>query len=117
VDAQCKTEVDGLWACGEVTGGLHGKNRLMGNSLLDILVFGRRAAESVKDDIPKRGALTLNNLNQFRKNRSASLEKSPAFFPVASKIKLEFGKPETEVETSSSSETSGGYEPPDPFAR
>ena len=117
VDAQCKTEVDGLWACGEVTGGLHGKNRLMGNSLLDILVFGRRAAESVNDDIPKRGALTLNNLNQFRKNRHASLEKSPAFFPVASKMKLEFGKPETEVETSSSSETSGGYEPPDPFAR
>ncbi len=119
VDAQCKTEVDGLWACGEVTGGLHGKNRLMGNSLLDILVFGRRAAESVKEDIPKRGPLTLNNLNQFRKNRPASLEKSPAFFPVASKMKLEFGKPETEVKTlgSSSSETSGGFEPPDPFAR
>ena len=117
VDVQCKTEVDGLWACGEVTGGLHGKNRLMGNSLLDILVFGRRAAESVKEDIPKRGSLTLNNLNQFRKNRPTSLKKSPAFFPVASKMKLEFGKPETEVETSSSSETSGGYEPPDPFAR
>jgi hypothetical protein len=32
-------------------------------------------------------------------------------------MKLEFGKPETEVETSSSSETSGGFEPPDPFAR
>jgi succinate dehydrogenase/fumarate reductase flavoprotein subunit len=117
VNAQCKTEVDGLWACGEVTGGLHGKNRLMGNSLLDILVFGRRAAESVKEDIPERGSLTLNNLNQFRKNRPASSEKSPAFFPVASKMKLEFGKPEIETETSSSSETSGGYEPPDPFAR
>jgi aspartate oxidase len=117
VDTQCKTEVDGLWACGEVTGGLHGKNRLMGNSLLDILVFGRRAAESVKEDIPKRGSLTLNNLNQFRKNRPASFGESPAFFPVASKMKLEFGKPETEVETSSSSETSGGFEPPDPFAR
>jgi succinate dehydrogenase/fumarate reductase flavoprotein subunit len=119
VDVKCKTEVDGLWACGEVTGGLHGKNRLMGNSLLDILVFGRRAAESVKEDIPKRGSLTLNNLNQFRKNRPASLGKSPAFFPVASKMKLEFGKPETEVETSgsSSSETSEGLEPPDPFAR
>jgi succinate dehydrogenase/fumarate reductase flavoprotein subunit len=119
VDVKCKTEVNGLWACGEVTGGLHGKNRLMGNSLLDILVFGRRAAESVKQDIPKRGSLTLNNLNKFRKNRPASLEKSPAFFPVASKMKLEFGKPETEVETSgsSSSETSEGLEPPDPFAR
>jgi len=117
VDTQCKTEVDGLWACGEVTGGLHGKNRLMGNSLLDILVFGRRAAESVKEDIPKRGPLTLNNLIQFRKKRPASLGKSPAFFPVASKMKLEFGKPETEDETSFSSETSGGFEPPDPFTR
>ena len=34
-----------------MTGGLHGKNRLMGNSLLDILVFGRRAAQSVKDNL------------------------------------------------------------------
>ena len=116
VDSYCKTEVDGLWACGEVTGGLHGKNRLMGNSLLDILVFGRRAAESVKKDMPERGPLTLNNLSKFRKNRPVSLKKSPIFFPKVSKMKLEFGKAETKVETSSSSETSGGFEPPDPFA-
>jgi succinate dehydrogenase/fumarate reductase flavoprotein subunit len=117
VDSYCKTEADGLWACGEVTGGLHGKNRLMGNSLLDILVFGRRAAESVKKDIPERGPLTLNNLSKFRKNRPVSSKKSPAFFPKVSKMTLEFGKAETKVEISSSSETSGGFEPPDPFAR
>jgi len=35
--------ITGLLAAGEVTGGVHGRNRLMGNSLLDILVFGRRA--------------------------------------------------------------------------
>jgi len=35
--------VRGLLAAGEVTGGVHGRNRLMGNSLLDITVFGRRA--------------------------------------------------------------------------
>ncbi len=35
--------IKGLLAAGEVTGGVHGKNRLMGNSLLDITVFGRRA--------------------------------------------------------------------------
>jgi len=35
--------IRGLLAAGEVTGGVHGRNRLMGNSLLDILVFGRRA--------------------------------------------------------------------------
>jgi succinate dehydrogenase / fumarate reductase flavoprotein subunit len=38
-----ESEVRNLFAAGEVTGGVHGRNRLMGNSLLDILVFGRRA--------------------------------------------------------------------------
>ncbi len=37
------TSVPGLYAAGEVMGGVHGKNRLMGNSLLDFNVFGRRA--------------------------------------------------------------------------
>ncbi len=116
VDAQSKTEVNGLWACGEVTGGLHGKNRLMGNSLLDILVFGRRAAESVKDGLPERGPLTMTRSNQFRTTQSHC---SPIFFPAASKMKLEFNPSETDkkIEGSSTSETSGGFEPPDPFAR
>ena len=39
----CQTRVPGLFAAGECTGGLHGANRLGGNSLTDILVFGRRA--------------------------------------------------------------------------
>lgn len=38
-----ETSIPGLFAAGEVTGGVHGKNRLMGNSLLDVIVFGRRA--------------------------------------------------------------------------
>jgi len=37
------TSIPGLYAAGEVSGGVHGKNRLMGNSLLDVIVFGRRA--------------------------------------------------------------------------
>jgi succinate dehydrogenase / fumarate reductase flavoprotein subunit len=39
------TAVTGLYATGEVTGGMHGSNRLGGNSLSDLLVFGRRAGE------------------------------------------------------------------------
>lgn len=53
VDADsASTCVPGLYACGEVAAGLHGANRLGGNSLSDLLVFGRRAglyaAEYVK---------------------------------------------------------------------
>lgn len=40
------TSVEGLWVAGEVSGGVHGKNRLMGNSTLDTMVFGRRAGMS-----------------------------------------------------------------------
>jgi succinate dehydrogenase / fumarate reductase, flavoprotein subunit len=40
------TDVDGLYAVGEVTGGLHGANRLGGNSLTETVVFGRRAGEA-----------------------------------------------------------------------
>lgn len=42
----CETSVDGIYAAGEITGGIHGTNRLMGNSLLDIIVFGKIAGES-----------------------------------------------------------------------
>ena len=38
--------IPGLFACGEVTGGIHGSNRLGGNALLDVLVFGRIAGEN-----------------------------------------------------------------------
>jgi succinate dehydrogenase/fumarate reductase flavoprotein subunit len=37
--------VEGLWAAGEITGGLHGDNRLGGSSLLECVVFGRIAGE------------------------------------------------------------------------
>ena len=42
-DSAAAVGVDGLFAAGEVAGGMHGSNRLGGNSLTDLLVFGRRA--------------------------------------------------------------------------
>ncbi|WP_429932748.1 FAD-binding protein [Agrobacterium vitis] len=46
IDRNGATGVSGLYCAGEVTGGVHGRNRLMGNALLDILVFGRQAGRA-----------------------------------------------------------------------
>jgi succinate dehydrogenase/fumarate reductase flavoprotein subunit len=46
LQADTSTEIPGLFIAGEVSGGVHGHNRLMGNSLLEITVFGRRAGRS-----------------------------------------------------------------------
>ena len=43
--------VPGLYAAGEVSGGMHGSNRLGGNSLSDLLVFGRRAGQAAADHV------------------------------------------------------------------
>jgi len=43
------SSIPGLFACGEVAGGLHGANRLGGNSLTDLLVFGKRTGESAAE--------------------------------------------------------------------
>ena len=43
IDEDAETTLDGLYACGEIAGGTHGRNRMMGNSLLECVVFGRRA--------------------------------------------------------------------------
>ena len=46
VDSQGATSVPGLFAAGEVTGGLHGANRMGGNALTETVVFGARAGEA-----------------------------------------------------------------------
>ena len=51
IDPEGRTDVPGLFAAGEVSGGVHGKNRLMGNSLLDYNVFGRRAGRAAAREI------------------------------------------------------------------
>jgi succinate dehydrogenase / fumarate reductase flavoprotein subunit/L-aspartate oxidase len=43
IDTDAETTLEGLFACGEIAGGTHGRNRMMGNSLLECCVFGRRA--------------------------------------------------------------------------
>ena len=45
ITPECHTTIPGLFACGEVAGGVHGANRLGGNALADTQVFGKRAGE------------------------------------------------------------------------
>ncbi len=62
-----ETSIPGLYAAGEVSGGVHGKNRLMGNSLLDIIVFGRRAgkeAVTFAGQADGSGSLSLDHIRQ-----------------------------------------------------
>ncbi len=46
IDERGETTLGGLFACGEIAGGTHGRNRMMGNSLLECCVFGRRAGRA-----------------------------------------------------------------------
>ena len=61
------TNVKNLFVAGEAVGGIHGKNRLMGNSLLDIIVFGRNAGKHAADAAKKTevGKLTLDHIAKF----------------------------------------------------
>jgi len=49
IDEHGQTTVEGLYACGEIAGGTHGRNRMMGNSLLECTVFGRRAGAAAAE--------------------------------------------------------------------
>ncbi len=63
-----ETVIPGLIVTGEVTGGIHGENRLMGNSLLDVCVFGRiagRTAAAYAKERAKEGRLSLEHVKKY----------------------------------------------------
>jgi succinate dehydrogenase / fumarate reductase flavoprotein subunit/L-aspartate oxidase len=49
IDENAETTLEGMYACGEIAGGTHGRNRMMGNSLLECCVFGRRAGRAAAE--------------------------------------------------------------------
>ena len=61
VDAEtAQSSVPGLFAAGEAAAGLHGANRLGGNSLSDLLVFGRRAGQAAAEQAASAGPITVD---------------------------------------------------------
>ncbi len=121
IDRECRTERVGLWAAGEVTGGIHGTNRLMGNSLLDIIVFGRRVGQGLRQALPERGSVTLTRLKHYREALSGLPHRpqttAPQLFPAVSGLKFDL-KPHaaSTPEANASGQSFNVSEPPDPFA-
>ena len=88
IDENAETKISGLYVAGEAVGGIHGTNRLMGNSMLDIIVFGRiagiKAAEKAKT--VELGKLSLAHVAEYAKEMEAagisSDIPSPKLLPV-----------------------------------
>ncbi len=68
IDTNGATTVPGLFAAGECEGGVHGKNRLIGNSTLDLFVFGRRAGRAAAQYTKevKLGSPTLDHVRRWQ---------------------------------------------------
>ena len=90
ISDDCATDVENLYAAGEVAGGIHGRNRLMGNSLLDVIVFGRNAGMCAAAKAKAKGTetpakLTLEHIEKFNKELesagAASGTASPMLLP------------------------------------
>ena len=88
INTEGATTVPGLFAAGECEGGVHGSNRLIGNSTLDIFVFGRRAGRAAANwsKEVKSGSLTLEHVRCWQKDlEQAGLSKlrpvSPLLLP------------------------------------
>jgi len=69
IEEDGQTGVEGLFVAGEAVGGIHGRNRLMGNSLLDVVVFGRNAGRHAAAQAKGAavGTLTLSHVAEFEK--------------------------------------------------
>lgn len=101
IDAQCHSGVKNLLVAGEASGGVHGTNRLMGNSLLDVVVFGREAgieAGKMYKNISlcETSKMNLDHVTAFEKERKdAGITEdviSPKLLPVYHHGNPEFDK-------------------------
>ncbi len=77
IDKTCHTNIPNLLVAGEASGGVHGTNRLMGNSLLDVVVFGREAgieAGKMFKNIAmsETSKMNLDHVTAFEKERAAA---------------------------------------------
>jgi len=88
INDHCETNLKGLYVAGEATGGVHGRNRLMGNSVLDYNVFGRRAGKFAAEYIKSAtiGKLSLKHVtayeNELKKAKIKTDRVAPVLLPL-----------------------------------
>jgi succinate dehydrogenase/fumarate reductase flavoprotein subunit len=84
INNKCETNIPGLYVAGEASGGVHGRNRLMGNSILDYNVFGRRAGGNAAGYTKnvKLGKLTLEHVNAYEQELKKARIKTDRIAPV-----------------------------------
>ena len=80
ITPECRTTLPGLFACGEVAGGVHGANRLGGNALAETQVFGKRAGEYAGKSEKRVKNVDKEQINKQQADLEAFLEgsESPA---------------------------------------
>lgn len=88
------TDVPGFYVAGEVGGGVHGANRLMGNSLLDICVFGRLAGIAAGDYVKERSEIGNLNVEHVRKYHEELEAAGIDTDRVAPMVLPDYGNPE-----------------------
>lgn len=90
VDENAATNLKGLWAAGEVAGGIQGGNRLGGNALLDTQVFGKRAGENAAKYAKSNGHVSLDrkDVEKEAKHIKSFIERRKGVRPVQIKTRL-----------------------------
>ncbi|WP_321506170.1 fumarate reductase (CoM/CoB) subunit TfrA [uncultured Methanoregula sp.] len=80
ITTECRTTLPGLFACGEVAGGVHGANRLGGNALAETQVFGKRAGEAAGNERKQQKRIDTAQVKrqQDRLDRFMAGTKSPS---------------------------------------
>ncbi len=84
INDKCETNIPGLYVAGEASGGVHGRNRLMGNSVLDYNVFGRRAGKHAAEYVKsaKLGTLSLDHIASYEADLKKAKIQTDLITPV-----------------------------------
>ena len=96
INVRGETKIKGLYVAGEASGGVHGRNRLMGNSVLDYNVFGRRAGIHAAREARgvKLGKLSLDHVRRYEEDLRESGIRTSRISPI---LLPDYTRPETKA--------------------